>query len=262
MILAAFIFPFLLLFFMKGLLGIQGSCLAIPDSLATWFSFYGSYAGVIVTIALGLITLGLTLNLDRINREKTELQHHLSIAMNMPNMHSEGIFIYSLDRGDLPYDCIRLFGNKKGHMLSIVMNPAFPPYFGIEIKNMEMRLKNPKDGTVMQKSVDLIPEDYSFTNNETFTLVINVPREMDEVLERFYVMRTITTESTDYQLLISDLWLDFICQNVLLEETDKQADVKFRMHLEIMNAGREKSGVGIGIKLINREFERMDREVG
>lgn len=259
MIFLALVFPFLLLFIMKCMLKIPGSCLVIPDSVNGWFSFYGSYAGVIVTIVLGLITLRLTLTLERIHRKETELQQQLSIAMNMPNMHSESISLSSLDKGDLPYDSIRLFENQKGHLLSLVMNPAFPPYFDIKINKMELRLKNPKEGTVIQESENLSPEDYFFTNNEVFTLVINIPRKMYDIFEQFYVVNIVTTESTNYQLLISDMWLDFICQNVFLEGMEA---VSFRMHLEIMCEGKQQNGDGIAIKLISREFERMNCEVG
>lgn len=253
-----FIFPFILLWLMRYLLSVPGDCLVIPDELNIWFAFYGSYAGVFVTVILGIITLRLTLKLDIMNKEETELQHRMSIAMNIPNMHCVEAFLYSLNKGDLPFDCIKLFKDRNDYIFFIVMNPAFPPYFGIEISRMEISLKSPKNGRVNSQSVILSDKDYSFTNNESFKLILNVPCKMDQILGQFYIMQSVTSESTDYQLLVGDLWLDFKCQNVLLRKSDKEGDVKFRMHLQIINEGKRKIGDGIIINLINREFVRID----
>lgn len=257
-ILAVFVFPFFLLFFMKWLLRWPGEWLWIPEDLSTWFSFYGSYAGVFVTIALGYITLRLTMKLDTLNQKNAELQNRMSIAMNIPNMCCDDIFLYFLDGGDRPYEYIRLFSDRNDYIFAVVMKPAFPPYFGIEIMQMEMRLRNTKDGLGKSQRVHLNHKSYSFTNNEEFRLIINVPREMNEILEQLYVMKSVTTESTDYQLLIGDLWLDFSCQNVLMKKTDKEGDVRFRMHMQIISEGKKQQGKGVSLKLINREFVRME----
>lgn len=256
-VVAALIFPFLM-------------CIVIelcPEEIGgfpffldrkDWFSFWGSYAGVFVSLVIGIVTLRLTVRLDHINQENVSRQNRMSVAANIPNMFCTKMVLSSLKDGEVPVplDKIYLFSKKNNYILSMELIPAFPPYFMIEISSMELVFRSLKDDRVFSEKTEIEEKDYHFTNNKEFNITINLPKEIDEHMQMFTMFCTAISKNTPYEKTVADLWIDFKCSNVLLEQD--LGDVSFRMHFQLKNDSNEYTSEGIVFHVVDRKFERIE----
>lgn len=255
-IFVALIFPFILCIILKFCVKyISGDTFVITKEIDNWFSFYGSYCGIFVSIILGVITLRLTVRIDSNNQEDIIRQSKMSIALNMPNFKCIEMFLYSLDRGDILSEYLDLFDQNSSYLLSVKMSPAFPPYFDVHIMKVKICLKNIKNGNDVVIHAPLCADDYRIRNNNDLLIIINLPENLNDILHNFYLLNQITTSSTAYERLLGQLYIEFQCFNVLLPEDD--GDVRFDLHFSIKNIGRKKESNGLAIEVINREFLRI-----
>lgn len=255
-IVSAFIFPFLICIIIA----------ACPEEICgfslfpnkeEWFSFWGSYAGVFVSLIIGIVTLRLTVRLDNINQENVRRQNRMSVVSNMPNMSCTKMVLSSLEDEDIPVPLnkLYLFSERNNYILSMELMPAFPPYFKVEISGMELKLFSLINNTVYNKKATVGEKDYHFTNNKEFNITINVPEDINELMKKLYISYLAITNRTPYEKTVAHLWIDFKCSNVLLEKD--LGDVSFRLHFQIKSNGNIHTSEGIELHVVDRQFERV-----
>lgn len=103
-----------------------------------WFSFYGSFLGVIATVILGFITLRFSANLERIHKEESYFKLNIS-----------EIKFYDLYR-DFHPSLYREASQDKRFLISLQMD-AFEPSYEIRLESMEWG----KDENTLKKVKDV-----------------------------------------------------------------------------------------------------------
>lgn len=257
------VFPFLICVFLKfATTNIPGDCFVIEDGMQDWFAFLASYSGTAVSCIIGYITYKLTLSLNVLDTESTKWQNKLSIINNIPNMQCDNMRLYALSEGDVAYKYITMFEQVSNHILKFNMRPAFPPYFHIELKSIQLNLRDLANGErIKGPKVDLLNSDYVIRNNDKFEAIIAIPERLNEQIQNLYYTKLLTSDGTKYENTHADMWIEMICHNVLLQKKDetKDADVRFLIHFELQNVGK-KDRAGIELIIKNREFINTNDE--
>lgn len=135
-----------------------------------WFSFYGSFLGVIATVILGFITLRFSANLERIHKEESYFKLNIS-----------EIKFYDLYR-DFHPSLYREDSNDRRFLISLHMD-AFEPSYEIGLESMEWgkdenNLKKVKDVEmqILQQEQtilkfyfdDIKSDDKNYSSEESF----------------------------------------------------------------------------------------------
>jgi len=121
--------PFVILFLLRLVNWLfrcsgEGFFTRLDGGIDTWFSFYGSYLGVIATVALGLITLRLSIKIDE-----------MSQASNINAIAVRGIRFYDLWR-DLKPSIVEHNISNKRYCFQISFD-KYQLYYSIKIKGAE-----------------------------------------------------------------------------------------------------------------------------
>lgn len=252
----AFLLPFVIVGILKLMSLIPGQAFVIHDRIDTWFSFYGSYCGVFVSIILGVITLYLTEKLDSINKENNEKQVRYSIAANMPNMRCEELTLYSLEGPSIPRDILRFFEDRNPYILFLRMAPAFPPYFDVHLRSIELYFKNPRTGEPVSAAFYQFDEkNVRIMNNGEVQMTINIPEALTEIFRKLDMLKVVATDATKYEWKLAEIFLEIQCRNMLI--VDSSMDVLFRLRLLVENIGDNKEHDGTCLKILTREFKEI-----
>lgn len=213
-----------------------GRWFVIKQGVSDWFAFWGSFSGTLATIFVGFVTLRLTEYIEKDRKENEKLQKKVTIVQNMPNLYCNKAKLFSISKGDILNEHLTRFKNKHNYCIMLEMTPAFPPYFGVSISEIQLGIGDDKESIATLES-----EDYSFDNHEKFILYINIPPKIEPILEDFYLLNLQTTKATLYKRKNVQMRIRLQCGNTLLPEI--VGNVEFDMILKLENLGRDDPGI-------------------
>ena len=226
----------------------------LKNDMSDWFAFWGSFSGAIASVLVGIATIRLT-----------EFQVQLSVAAGMPQMVCKEMKIYSVGRSQINSDYLLKFEDINNYCIVLNLKPCFPPYFDISIDSI--RLMAERHSEILFNSISEPLEkgkDYYYSNNEIFKLFINVPKDLDSLIEHFYLLNLETTNATLHKDKNIQIILRFRCSNALLKASVfNKGEVYFDMVLTMESKGKDGDCVkfsGNDIKFVRVRRERIKNE--
>lgn len=256
------LYPFLSLFVMRLVAMLPGDILAVPSSVGEWFGYSASYSGTVVSVLVGLLTIYLTLVLDRISKDEQKNQHRYSVATNMPDLICKKCILYHSNQ-DIPYKYLDKLSYMPEYILELHMTPAFPIYFSICVKGIRFKWNHSygEDHILKTREIEefigLEEKDYYFINNKNFELAIflNIHEECKKLFQALYEAYLYPSDDYEYKESLIDVAIQMECKNVLLPDCEDMGEVPFELNLVIENKGREKDREGIHFQILERKLK-------
>lgn len=260
--LLALIFPPISLGLMKMAAKVPGSCLYVPDNVNSWFGYSASYLGAVASVFIGILTIKLTLTLERINEDGQKKQQEYSIATNMPDLICTTGILYDCNQ-DIPTRHLDKLPFLEGYILELVLKPAFPIYFDIRIRGICFQWKSQYVENHVSKvkdeecRIELREENYDFTNNREFDLSVYfiVDEKKQAAFQNFYELY-LRSAHKNYKDNLIEVMIQMECQNVLLSGKNGIGDIPFELCLTMRNMGKNGDKKGISLETINRKIRR------
>lgn len=256
------LYPFLSLFVMRLIAMLPGDILAVPSRVSDWFGYSASYSGTVVSVLVGLLTIYLTLVLDRISKDEQKNQHRYSVATNMPDLICEECILYHSNR-DIPYKYLDKLPYMPEYILELHMIPAFPIYFSICVKGVRFKWNHSygEDHILKTRGIEefigLEKKDYYFINNKNFELAIflNIHEESKKLFQALYESYLYPSDDYRYKENLIDVTIQMECKNDLLPHSEDMGVVPFELNLVIENKGRQKDREGIAFQVLERKIK-------
>ncbi len=254
--------PFCTLLLMKGIDSyFRGDLLSVPEHISAWFGYSASYVGAVASIGIGLMTIELTMVIQRINSNEQRVQQQYSIATHMPDLACEKCVLYD-NRQDYPYQYMDKMMSMKDYLLELHLTPAFPVYFDIEVKDILLRWNEPYVEKHMSKTrkietkVELTSDDYSFTNNRDFDLSISLTIADDDrkAFQHFYESYLRSHHDYNDKENVIEVLIGMECRNVFLTDQEGTGDAAFQFCLTMENEGKIGNEQGILLQTIDRKM--------
>lgn len=206
----------------------------VTDEIADWFAFYGGFIGVIVSVILTVVTIHLTVKIDRSNQKSINAQNDTSLIMNMPELRCKSIELRSLNRGDFSADHISRFPESQNYYMALRLEYPFPVCYRIGVSGIELYAEN--RGNKVEGKVELDEQHYDVTNAEKFEVHLNLPSELDDVLDKIYKMDLMDTLGSKKEEQVIKIDIKFCLENALAVE--KYDLFYFLMKFQLKNVGK------------------------
>lgn len=248
---------------MKKAAEVPRSWFYVPDNVNPWFGYSASYLGAAASVCIGILTIKLTLMLERINENGQKKQQEYSIATNMPDLICKTGILYDCNQ-DIPARHLDKLSFFEGYILELILEPAFPIYFDIRIRGIcfhwrrqyvENHVSKVKDE---ECRIELNEENYDFTNNREFELSVYfvVDDKMQAAFQNFYESYLRSSHDTNYKDNLIEVMIQMECQNVLLSGQNGIGDIPFGLCLTMKNKGKNGDKKGVLLETINRKIRR------
>ncbi len=253
--------PFVSLGIMKWIAGLEGDCLAVPDNVSAWFGYSASYLGAVSSSLIGILTIRLTMVLERIHKNEQNKLRETAAIEKMPDLTCEKCVLYECGH-DTPYQHLDKLPAMKDYILELHLSPAFPIFFDVKVKSIDFKWKMPcvKNGTLKAEeknaSLTLKDEDYKFTNNEDFELAVyfDIDSEKKKAFQCFYEEYLYSPLDYNNSENVIELEISMECRNILLLSGAETDAISFNLCLTMENKGKNADKNGVMLNAIDRKL--------
>ena len=106
----------------------------------------------------------------------------------------EKMGIYSITHDEVCEVNVRMDSSDKDYLFVLRMNTLFPSDYETKVKKIGFRLKNLKSavqGKEWNENLELESSHYKVKNDEKFELYINIPKELEHMIDIIYVLDSV-----------------------------------------------------------------------
>ena len=152
----------------------------------------------------------------------------------------EKMGIYSITHDEVCEVNVRMDSSDKDYLFVLRMNTLFPSDYETKVKKIGFRLKNLKSaaqGKEWNENLELESSHYKVKNDEKFELYINIPKELEHMIDIIYVLDSVFPTDS--------IGSDYCCEMyVVFEFKDRVCAIgddaiELKMQFEIINEGKD-----------------------